>query len=48
MTLIFLKRKYIWVLNTCESQRRNFKAEQLSVADDRRGLEMGESARRGS
>ena len=48
MTLIFLKKKSIWVLNTCESRRWNFKAEQLSVADDRRGLEMGESARRGS
>ena len=48
MTLIFLKKKSIWVLNTCESRHQNFKAEQLSVADDRRGLEMGESARHGS
>ena len=45
---MFLKEKSIWVLNTCKSWHRNFKAEQLSVADDRRGLEIGVTARRGS
>ena len=48
MTKIFFKKKSKWVLNTCESRSRNFKAKQLFVADDRRGLEMGASVRRGS